>query len=150
MSKDLLEQFRNKATADKVLPGPTRVVYDAFRRSDKRVQKLKFRPRNRAWERIAYHALYRIVEDGIYGTQIGLVYNFAVIVIKGRNLQPIAEAIDSEQCDYVQQFDADRWEKPSDPKAPFIEAMEFHVQTKVEASDKLLAEIAQAGRSAGG
>ena len=30
--------------------------------------------------------------------------------------------------DFIQEFDADRWEKPKDEKAPFIESIEVVVQ----------------------
>lgn len=145
MGNDLLEQFRGKpASANAVLDGPKRVIYEAFRKSDKRQFRLKLRPRLRAWERINYSYLHRILEDGVFGTQIGLVFSFAVVTIRGRNLQSVAEAIDAECCEFIQEFDRERWEMPSDPKAPFIERIDIHVQTKVEASDALLAEIAEA------
>lgn len=138
MSSDLLQRFRGGSPSDKVLSGPARVTYQAFRRSDARIQRLKVRPRARAWERMHYGYLQRIVEDSIYGTQLGLVFTFAVVILQGRNLQAVAEAIDAEQCEFVQQFDPSRWEEPSDPKAPFIESIEIHVQTKVEAADALV------------
>lgn len=144
MTKDLLEQFRGKTAEPKVVSGPQRVPYEAYRRSDTRLLRLKVRPRLRAWERVNYSYLHRIVEDGVYGTQIGLIYSFAVIILQGRNLQLVAEAIDVERCEFVQQFDPDRWERPADAKAPIIERIDFHVQSKIEASDALMAEIATA------
>ncbi len=144
MANDLLSQFRG--SQPKVLDGPSRTVYEAFRASHERQYRLKVRPALRAWERINYSYLHRIVEDGIYGTEIGLIFSFAVILIKGRNLTPIAEAIDRETCEFIQQFDASRWPEPSDPKTPFVETIDIHVQTKVEASDELLARIAAAQR----
>lgn len=144
MEHDLLKQFRG-TPSDKVLAGPTRVTYQAFKKADTRQHRLKLRPSLRAWQRVNYDYLQRIVEDGIFGTQIGLVFSFSVVIIKGRNLLPIADAIDAQLCEYVQQFDAERWEMPpADDKAPFVESMEIHVQTKVEASDELLSSIAAA------
>lgn len=144
MSQDPLEPFRGKPAAPKVLAGPQRVPYEAFRRAETRLYRLKVRPRLRAWERVPYSYLLRIVEDGVFGTQIGLIYSFAVIILQGRNLQVVAEAIDAERCEFVQQFDPERWAKPSDAKVPIIERIDFHVQSRVEASDALLAEISTA------
>jgi hypothetical protein len=124
-------------------------VYQALRVAEGRQQRLKLRPRQRAWERINYGYLQRIVEDGRFGTQLGLVFSFAVIIIKGRNLQAVADAIDQERCESLTQFDPQQWPRPSDPGAPFIEGMEFHVQTRVEASDQLLSDIEAAGRPIG-
>lgn len=140
MANDLLNQFRS-GSQPKVVAGPSPVAYEAYKLSHDRQYRLKVRPALRAWERINYSYLHRIVEDGIYGTEIGLIFSFAVILIKGRNLTPIAEAIDRETCELVQQFDASRWPAPTDPKAPFIDKIEIHVQTKVQASDELLASI---------
>ncbi len=141
MSRDLLDQFRGKPSGDKVLHGPPRVVYEAFKVGDRRQIRLKIRPARRAWERMSYGYLQHITEDGIYGTQLGLVYSFSVVVIKGQNLQALVDAIDTETCECLQQFDADRWERPSDPKATIIDSITVHVQTRVEAMDKARAEI---------
>ncbi|MCW5631888.1 MAG: hypothetical protein KIT17_00995 [Rubrivivax sp.] len=149
MPHDVLEQYRGKPAQNRILTGPMRVPYEAFRRNEARQYRLKVRPRLRAWERVPYSYLLRIVEDGVYGTQVGLIYSFAVIILQGRNLQPIADAIDMERCELVQQFDADRWARPEDEKAPIIERIDFHVQSKVEASDALLAEIAAAEQRRG-
>ena len=68
------------------------------------------------------------MEDGIYGTELCLVYTFAVFVILGRNLSGIADAIADERCEFVQEYDADRWPMPTDNSAPFVESIEVHVQ----------------------
>lgn len=141
MARDLLEQLRGKGTGEKILAGPARVQYEAFKVSDRRQIRLKVRPALRAWERMSYGYLQHITEDGIYGTQLGIVYTFSVVVIKGRNLKPIIDAIDAETCEFVQAFDPHRWDMPSDPKAPFIESITVHVQTRVEAMDQARAEI---------
>jgi hypothetical protein len=146
MARDLLEQFRGKSAEARAAPAPVQSGYEAYRRADSRQVRLKLRPKDRAWERINYGYLQRIVEDGDFGTQIGLVYSFAVVIIKGRNLQPVIDAIDAEQCEVVQQFDSERWEKPLDPKAAFVERIEFHVQTKVEAADALIGPAARGGK----
>lgn len=75
-----------------------------------------------------YGYLLRVVEDGIYGTELCLVYTFAVFVILGRNLTGIADAIAEERCEFVQEYDADRWSMPTDQSAPFVESIEVHVQ----------------------
>lgn len=152
MTANPLDKFRRDAdlapVAGKNHLGSSLAPYEAFKIASKRQLRLKVRPAMRAWERINYGYLLRIVEDGIYGTEIALVFTFSVIVIKGRNLQPIAEAIDAECCEFVQQYDPTRWNKPTDATAPFIEEMTIHVHTAmVEASDKVLVDIEETRRS---
>lgn len=141
-----LDKFRRNAgspsNAGKILTGPGPTPYEAYKASNKRQFRLKIRPAIRAWERMTYGYLTHIVEDGIYGTELALVFTFSVVVMKGRNLQQIAEAIDAETCEFIQQFDPDRWTEPTDPKAPFISEITIHVQAgMVKASDKVLADI---------
>jgi hypothetical protein len=102
--------------------------YEAFKAVDRRQIRLAVRPTNHAWERVPYGYLLRVVEDGIYGTELCLVYTFAVFVILGRNLSGIADAIADERCEFVQEYDPSRWAMPTDEKAPFVESIEVHVQ----------------------
>jgi hypothetical protein len=144
MAVDPLAQFRKKpaeATTGAAAAGPG--VYEAFKAVDRRQYRLSIRPANRAWERVTYSYLLRIVEDGAFGTEIALVYTFMVVVIKGKNLQPVAEAINGEGCEFIQEYDRDKWEKPTDQAAPFIESIEIHVE---KPAAEVLAE-AEAGGS---
>ena len=102
--------------------------YQAFKAVDRRQMRLAVRPTSHAWERVPYGYLLRVVEDGIYGTELCLVYTFAVFVILGKNLTAIADAIADERCEFVQEFDPDRWPMPTDQNAPFVESIEVHVQ----------------------
>ena len=102
--------------------------YQAFKAVDRRQVRLALRPTSHAWERVPYGYLLRVVEDGIYGTELCLVYTFAVFVILGRNLSAIADAIANERCEFVQEYDESRWPMPSDPNAPFVDSIEVHVQ----------------------
>jgi hypothetical protein len=104
----------------KIVTGPGRVPYVAFNRLSRSQYSLKTRPKDDIWRRLNYDALLRIEEDQFYGKAIGLYFTFAVVLIKGRNLQSIADAIDVHQCEYVQEFDSQRWPEPTDEKAPFI------------------------------
>jgi len=157
MSDDPLQRFRRPGGAPEPAPQPatpaaSKDEYEPFKSVTRRQLRLKIRPYLRAWERIGYAYLHRIVEDGDYGKQIALVYQFAVIVIKGRNLQVIAEAIGDEQCEFIQAFDPDKWEQPSDESKPFIESIDIHVQSReqmVKATDDALTDIAKSSRAIG-
>jgi hypothetical protein len=104
----------------KIVSGPGRTPYTAFNRLSRAQYSLKARPKDSIWTRLNYSSLLRIEEDQFYGKSIALYFTFAVVLIRGRNLQTIADAIDVHQCEYVQEFDAERWPEPSDEKAPVI------------------------------
>jgi hypothetical protein len=138
VSTDPLEQFRRtpakSATADSG-------DYEAFKAVDRRQLRLHVRPSGASWNRLPYSYLLRIVEDGPYGTELVLVYTFAVVVILGRNLQQIAEAIADERCVFVEEWDTERREKPKDDSEPFIESIKVHTQ---KPSADVLAELENA------
>ena len=111
-----------------VLAGPTAVAYEAFKvNSGKRryLMRLGLRPMKQAWERVLYSQLLRISEDGFHGQAVALVFPFMDVIIRGRNLRPIVDAIDLETCEFVQQFNPGRWAEPADPNLPFITSMDL-------------------------
>ena len=87
------------------------------------------RSSSNAWEWVTYSYLLRIVADGASGTRLTLVFTFMAVTITGRNLFEVGDAIANERCDFIEEFDAKRWAKPTDPKAPFIESIEFLVES---------------------
>ena len=126
---DPLAQFRREKSSSGETSAPYGSdEYQAFKAVDRRQFRLAIRPTNHAWERVPYGYLLRVVEDGVYGTELCLVYTFAVFVILGRNLTGIADAIADERCEFVQEYDESRWPMPTDPNAPFVESIEVHVQ----------------------
>ena len=51
-----------------------------------------------------------------------------MVMVRGRNLQPVIMALEMATADVIQEFDPDRWDKPTDEKAPFIDSIEVVVQ----------------------
>jgi hypothetical protein len=49
------------------------------------------------------------------------------VLVRGRNLQEIVFAIQNNMAVYIQEFDPDRWPKPKDDKAPFIENIDVQM-----------------------
>jgi hypothetical protein len=127
MTDDPLAKFRSKAREEAPANGSSEIdTYEAFKAVDRRQLRLQVRPASRAWERLPSGYLIRIVEDGGYWTMLSLVYTFMVVVVIGRNLREIGDAIGDERCEFIQEFDASKWEKPADDKAPFIESITIH------------------------
>ena len=77
----------------------------------------------------AYNLLLDVVSDGRGGTNFMLVYMVMLVMVKGANLQKTAFAIKNQMADYIQAFDSERWPKPMDAQAAFIESIEVKVSS---------------------
>jgi hypothetical protein len=49
------------------------------------------------------------------------------VILTGRNLRPLAAAIDDEACAWTQEFSPDRWDRPPATDAPVIERIELYM-----------------------
>jgi len=126
---DPLAQFRKKpiVPGSGTAPPQTPEGYVAFDAKDK-VDRLKIRRANDPTRSPGYAYLLDVVYDGEYGTNFVLVFTFLMVLVKGRNLQNLIMALEMGTAEFIQEFDADRWQKPADEKAPFIETIEVVVQ----------------------
>jgi len=126
---DPLAKFRNKAASvagSFATPdGPDE--YAAFSTKD-RVERLKIKCANQPTRAPGYDNLLEIVYDGRIGTNFVLSFSWLMVLVRGKNLQPVIMALLASTADYIQEFDSDIWEKPSDAKKPFIESIEVVVQ----------------------
>jgi hypothetical protein len=114
---------------------PAREEYVAFAAKDKtlfldiRLAKPPFQsPRNTL--------LVNVAHDGPSGTNFLVTYTTMSILVQGRNLQEIVYAIQNLQAAYIQEFDPDRWLKPENNKAPFIESIEVHFHGDTTGANK--------------
>ena len=126
---DPLAQFRKTSTgsAADTTPPKSPEGYVAFDAKDK-VERLKIRRANAPTRSPGYNYLLDVVYDGAFGTNIVLVYTFLMVLVRGKNLQPVVMALEMGTAEFIQEFDPDRWQMPKDEKAPFIESIEVVVQ----------------------
>ena len=75
-----------------------------------------------------YAYLLDITYDDVSWTSFTLIYNFMMVLVRGKNLQAVVMAIDLNSADFIQEFDLDRWEKPKDGNAPMIESIQVVVK----------------------
>ena len=131
---DPLAQYRKKPvlpTAKPSAPTPTAETpegYAAFDAKDK-VDRLSIRHANQESRTPAYGYLLDITHDGPYGCNFVLYFSFKMVVlVEGRNLQPVIKAVQMGTAEFIQEYDADRWPKPTDEKTPFIESITIFVE----------------------
>jgi hypothetical protein len=126
---DPLAQFRKKPVGpSSEMPPPKGTdEYVAFDAKDK-VDRLKIRRANDPTRSPGYAYLLDVVYDGAYGTNFVLVFTFLMVLVRGRNLQGVVMALEMGTADFIQEFDPERWQKPKDESAPFIESIEVVVQ----------------------
>lgn len=128
---DPLAAFRKKTSpaspgSNAGNPG-SKEEYSAFGAKDK-VMRLRIRRALAPTRSPGYTYLLDVVYDGSYGTNFVLVFTFLMVMVRGRNLQPVVAALESGMADYIQEFDPDRWAMPGDPGAAVIESIEVVVQ----------------------
>jgi hypothetical protein len=132
MEDDPLAQYRRKPLERKEPEKQEAVGYLAFAGKD-RVDRLRIRRANAPTRAPGYNVLLDVVYDGEFGTNFVLVYTYMMVLVRGRNLQGLVLALESCTADFIQEYDADRWEKPADESAPFIDSIEVAVKTSAEA-----------------
>ena len=125
---DPLAQFRKKPieSAARATPPKEPDGYVAFGAKD-RVERLKVRRASAPTRSPGYAYLLDIAYDGPFGTNFVLVFTFLMVLVRGKNLQPIITAVETGTADFIQEFDPDQWERPGDG-VPFIESIEVVVQ----------------------
>ena len=125
---DILDQFEEKRKSQIEAARE----YLAFKALDKRQFRLRVRPAADVWDRLPYRMLLRIMEKGKSGTSLVLVYSFMAVQLEGKNLGPVADAVEREVCDFIEAFDPLRHDKPEDAAAPFIEKIILHAAAGME------------------
>jgi len=128
---DPLAQFRKKPAGATEPPPGEPEGYVAFGTKDK-VERLRIRRAFAPTRSPGYAYLLDIAYDGPFGTNFVLVYTFLMVLVRGKNLQPVVMALESGTADFIQEFDSDKWERPKDEKAPFIESIEVVVKENGE------------------
>ena len=98
--------------------------YKAFGTKDK-LHRLRIRRSKGLTHSPGYHLLLDICYDGQHGTEFVLVYTIMMVMVEGKNLQQLIFAIENGMADFIQEFDANRWAKPGDGQAAFIESIEI-------------------------
>lgn len=125
---DPLSQFRKTpAATGGGGPAAPKDEYVAFGAKDK-VSRLRIRRAMAPTRSPTYNYLLDVVYDGSYGTNFVLVYTFLMVLVRGQNLQAVVSAIEMGMGDFIQEFDPDKWPKPADAAAPFIQSIEVVVQ----------------------
>ena len=125
MSYDPLAAFRNTPLPPEKTPkGPDE--YIAFGTKDK-VQRLRIRSAMAPVNSPGYNILLNVVYDGAHGTNFVLVYSVLLVMVRGKNLQKVVFAIENGQADYIQEYDPEKWPKPTDASAAIIESIEIKI-----------------------
>ena len=128
MPDDPLAEFRKTPPAPRGGPIPPKGTdeYVAFGTKDK-VNRLRIRSVMAPVNAPGYHILLNVVYDGEYGTNFVLLYTVLMVLVRGKNLQKVIFAIENGMADFIQEFDPDKWQKPTDANAAIIESIEIKI-----------------------
>src|ERR1039458_492690 len=99
---DPLAQFRKQrpGAAAETTPPKDADEYAAFEAKD-RVERLKIRRANGPTRSPGYAYLLEVVYDGSYGSNFVLVYTFLMVLVRGRNLQPVILALEMGTAELI-------------------------------------------------
>ena len=134
MADDLLAQFRRTSSATwagAVKPPSVPEEYVAFAPKD-RSQYLDIRPAKPPYHSPRNNLLINVAHDGPVGTNFLITYTTMSVLVRGSNLQEVVFAIQNHMAGYIQEFDPEKWPKPKNDKAPFIESIAVHFHADIE------------------
>jgi hypothetical protein len=124
MPEDKLARFRNLPSDNEAQKSAD--AYSAFGTKDK-VRRLRIRSAMEPTVAVRNDLLLTVTYDGSFGTNFVLLYTVLIVLVRGKNLQKLIYALENDMADYIQQFDPDLWDKPTDTNAAFIESIEIKV-----------------------
>jgi hypothetical protein len=104
--------------------------YVAFHPAD-RSARLEIVPVDNPTRFMTYTNLLEIIWEHEFAGHIQLIYTFAIVTIKGDNLELVARAIADSACRAIRQYDPKRHDKPP-PDAPIIRSIEVEAAHEVK------------------
>lgn len=131
---DILENFRQKARPKIVASHDEddTASYVAFKTQDKLLRVEIFCKDGMAYA-IPYSYLATVVYDYHKGARLYLNDGNGISLrIHGQRLRPISQALNLHTCSAIREFDPERFEKPRDPSAPFIESIKVSIRSGPE------------------
>ncbi len=131
-------------TIDDELTPPTeyrdqegRRIYQAFRASPRKCDRLEIRLASGIWQYPRYFDLRDISADARQWVRIVLHFTMYDVLIDGRNLHPLLYTLKQSRCDYIQEFHAPAFSPErleEDPNPAFIARL--HIEGKKPAEEK--------------
>lgn len=134
MSDPLSQWRRNPIPAKKsagadsppITPQGARNSYRAYEGKDN-VMRLLIKRANAPERSPLYADLADVISDGRFGTNFVLLFGVVIASVRGKNLQELVTSLRNHTIDFIQEFDPDLWDLPSDSSVPIIESIEIHV-----------------------
>ena len=127
MADELLAQFRRTSatSAGGVKPPATPEEYVAFVGKD-RAQYLDIRLARPPHHSPRNNLLVNVAHDNPLGTNFLITYTTMSVLVRGSNLQEVVFAIQNQMAASIVEYDPDKFPKPKNDKAPFIESIAVH------------------------
>lgn len=133
MADDPLNTFRQRLAPRPASPALVvnrpgeRLPYEAFAAKDK-LQRLDIRCRHGGLAHaVAYSYLLNISYNRKDYNEIFITVSGLTVMVKGRGLQPVVDALRMNLCEFIQEFDPEEFAPPADPNAPLVESIVVEV-----------------------
>ncbi len=98
-------------------------IYQAFRISIRKRDRLEIRPEAGAWLFPRYFDMRDMIVNRREGTEIVLPYPAYEVFIAGRHLQQLVYALKESRCDYIETYDPGTHAPVKESDAPFIQSI---------------------------
>jgi len=131
MENDPLAKFRAKpinSSTTKLDTSDGLLEYEAFGTADRPPPHFQIRNTKSPTYSPSYHSLVYIAYNELFGDDMVLNFSSMLVRVTGKNLQPIADAIERHKCTFIRDFNPDFFRPPTDANAPFIEKIELVVK----------------------
>jgi hypothetical protein len=132
---DVFNSFRQRLVNEKTTPAAPKLVvdhagkhegYEAFGSKDK-LHRFDLRCHNGLAHLLAYNYLLNVTYDRRRYGAIFLTVSGLTVTIKGRALRPIVDALKLHTCEFIQAFDPEEFDEPTDPAAPYVQSIDVEV-----------------------
>jgi hypothetical protein len=126
MNADPLKVFRRQGIerhTEPTAPAQSRrAPYQAFTTKEK-LGRVEIRMKDGFSHAPGHSFILDVYYEHAEQTGILLVTSFATIKILGRNLLPVAQALQRHQCQTLVEFNPTEYDAPADASAPYIESI---------------------------
>jgi hypothetical protein len=104
-------------------PRTGKEIYQAFRISLRKRDRLEIRPEAGPWLFPRYFDMRDMIVNRRAGTEIVLPYPAYEVFIEGRHLQQLVYALKESRCDFIEAYDPNTHAPVMESDAPFIQSI---------------------------
>jgi len=129
---DPLSQFRRKPSPTSTANGASaKRTYEAHDKTGKPSPYMEICCVTQASQSLQSRFFMAAVFSADFDNAITLIYSFMAVEVRGRNLAPVRQAIQTDRCEFIQEFHPNEFTAPG-KNEPVIESIRFITDEKMD------------------